>query len=136
MTGKKKSERPRVRKNLLEWVVFGVSLVLVAGVVGHLVYEGVRMEGRPPEVLVRTGEPVERGGAFVVPVTLTNTGDQTAEGVSVEVVLEGADGAEGERGEFAVAFLPRGATREGWVTFTTDPQLGRLRPRVKGYEKP
>ena len=41
-----------------------------------------------------------------------------------------------ERGDFTVAFLPRGGRREGWVAFRSDPRAGRLTARASGYEKP
>jgi uncharacterized protein (TIGR02588 family) len=125
----------KVKKNRLEWAVFGLSVALVAGTLGFLVYDAVRLEKRPPEIEVRLGAPERRGEEFVVPVSVTNRGDQTAEGVQVEVTLE-AGSAEPERGEFTIAFVPRRATREGWVAFKTDPRTGRLTPRVLGYEKP
>ena len=127
----------KVKKNWLEWVVFGVSLALVAGVLGFLVYDAVQLEKMPPDIEVRLGAPVEHGQEFVVPVAVTNRGDQTAEGVQIEVTLEGSGGGgEPERGEFTIAFVPRRATREGWVAFRTDPRGARLTPRVLGYEKP
>jgi len=126
----------RVEKNWLEWAVFGVGLLLVAGALGYLVYDGASAGDAPPAVEVRLGEPRPTGHNYVVPVTVTNHGDHTAEGVTVEVTLEGAGGGEPERGELTVAFLPRRATREGWVAFRTDPRNGRLTPRVLGYEKP
>ncbi|HEV3470621.1 MAG TPA: hypothetical protein VG148_14960 [Pyrinomonadaceae bacterium] len=133
---KKKRDARRVEKNWLEWAVFGVGLVLVAGTLSYLVYDGATSTEAPPAVEVRLGEPRPTGRDFIVPVTLFNHGDQTAEGVTVEVTLEGAAGGEPERGELTVAFLPRRATREGWVSFRTDPRAGRLTPRVLGYEKP
>ena len=133
MTTKKKR---RVEKNWLEWAVFGFGLLLVAGALGFLVYEGATSAGdAPPAVRVELGTPEQKGEHFIVPVTVTNEGGQTAEGVTVEVTLE-RDGVEGERGEFGVAFLPRGGKREGFVTFRTDPRSARLVPRVLGYEKP
>jgi uncharacterized protein (TIGR02588 family) len=127
----------KVKKNWLEWAVFGVSLLLVAGTLGLLVYDALSMAKAPPDIEVRLGAPEQRGQAFVVPVAVTNRGDQTAEGVQIEVTLEGAGGgAESERGEFTIAFVPRRATREGWVAFRTDPRGARLTPRVLGYEKP
>jgi uncharacterized protein (TIGR02588 family) len=131
----KKRDARRVEKNWLEWGVFGLGLLLVAGTLGYLVYDGATDAGNPPTVEVRLGEPRPTGHSFIVPVTVYNQGDQTAEGVTVEVTLE-AGGGEPERGEFTVAFLPRRATREGWVAFRTDPRSGRLTPRVLGYEKP
>lgn len=132
---KKKGEARRVEKNWLEWTIFGLGLALVAATLGFLAYDGLTSGDAPPAVEVRLGEPRATGHNFIVPVAVTNHGDQTAEGVTVEVTLEGA-GSEPERGELTVAFLPRRATREGWVAFRTDPRSGRLTPRVLGYEKP
>jgi uncharacterized protein (TIGR02588 family) len=131
-----KKKQQKLEKNWLEWVVFGVGLVLVAGTLGFLVYDGATSAGdAPPSVRVELGAPEQRGEHFIVPVTVTNEGGQTAEGVTVEVTLE-REGAEAERGEFGVAFLPRDGKREGFVTFRTDPRSARLVPRVLGYEKP
>lgn len=123
-------------KNWLEWVVFAIGLALVAGVLGYLVYDGLTMGDAPPSIEVRLGTPEQRGENFIVPVTVTNRGDATAEGVSIEVEQQRGDGQEGERGQFEVAFLPRRATREGWVAFKTDPRQAQLTARVLGYEKP
>jgi uncharacterized protein (TIGR02588 family) len=132
---KKKADARRVEKNWLEWLVFGLGLALVAGTLGFLIYDGATDAGRPPAVEISLGEPRPTGHNFIVPVTVYNRGDETAEGVTVEVTLE-AGGGEPERSEFTVAFLPRRAAREGWVAFNTDPRTGRLTPRVLGYEKP
>jgi len=131
-----KGARGKVEKNWLEWVVFGVGLLLVVSTLAYLVYDGATAAGTPADVEVRLGEPRPGGAGFIVPVTVVNRGGQTAEGVSVEVVLEGAGSPEPERGEFTVAFLPRGGTREGWVSFRSDPRAGRLAARASGYEKP
>jgi len=70
-----------------------------------------------------------------VPVTVVNHGDETAEGVRIEVVME-SGGEEKARGELDVPFLPRHATREGWETFEQDPRTAQLKARVLGYQKP
>ena len=128
--------REKVEKNWLEWLVFGVGLLLVVSTLSYLVYDGATAADTPPDVEVRLGEPRPGGAGFLVPVTVVNRGGQTAEGVSVEVVLEAGGAFEPERGEFTVAFLPRGGTREGWVSFRSDPRAGRLAARASGYEKP
>jgi uncharacterized protein (TIGR02588 family) len=126
----------KVKKNWMEWTVFGASLVLVFFTLAYLTYDAVTLGDAPPTMEVRTGTPLERPHNFILPVTVINHGDQTAEGVIVEVVLE-TNGEEKERAEFDIAFLPRRATREGWVTFQTDPRsAGQIRARVLGYEKP
>lgn len=67
---------------------------------------------------------------------MTNRGEQTAEGVHIEV-LTMRDGKEQESGEFEIAFLPRHSSRKGWVTFQTDPRTAeQIQARVLGFEKP
>lgn len=123
----------KLHKNWFEWTVFAAGLVLVVATLAYLVYDGATLGAAPPSIEIRLGAPERRAQNFIVPVSVVNRGDLTAEGVQVEVVLKGAGE---ERGEFVVAFLPRGATREGWVAFQTDPREGELTARVVGYEKP
>ena len=125
----------KLQKNWVEWVVFAAGLALVLSALAYLVYEGATMGSDPPSIEVRLGAPEQRAHNFIVPVTVTNHGDETAEGVAVEVLME-SDGQEPARGELTVAFLPRRATREGFVTFQQDPRAARLTARVLGYEKP
>ena len=128
--------KKKLQKNWVEWLVFAVGLLLVASTLIYLAYDAATITDAPPSIEVRTGEPVQRPHNFIVPVSLTNHGDQTAEGVLVEVLLE-SGGEEKERGEFTIAFLPRRSTREGWVAFQTDPRtVEHIKARVMGYEKP
>lgn len=124
----------KVEKNWLEWTVFAVGLLLVASTLAYLTYAGVTMGHEPPNLEVRVGTPEQRQSNFVVPVSVVNHGDQTAEGVQVEVVLE-INGSANRRGEFNVPLLPRHGSRDGWVTFDQDPRTGRLSARVLGFQK-
>jgi uncharacterized protein (TIGR02588 family) len=123
------------KKNWLEWVVFALGVILVSSTLGYLIYAGVSMGHEPPSLEVRLGTPEQREFNFIVPVTVVNHGDETAEGVRIEVVMA-SGGEEKARGELNVAFLPRHATREGWVTFELDPRTAQLKARVLGYQKP
>jgi uncharacterized protein (TIGR02588 family) len=125
----------KIRKNWLEWSVFAVGLVLVVSVLAYLAYEGATMGSEPPSLEVRLGTPEPRTHNFIVPVTVINHGDATAEGVRLEVLMEKAE-TEPARGELTIPFLPRRATREGFVTFQQDPRAAQLKARVLGYEKP
>jgi len=125
----------KTRKNWLEWVVFALGLILVSATLGYLIYAGASTGREPPSLEVRLGTPEQRQFNFIVPVTVVNHGDETAEGVRVEVVME-SGGEEQARGELDLAFLPPHATREGWVTFAQDPRTAQLKARVLGYQKP
>lgn len=124
----------KVQKNWLEWSVFAASSLLIVGLFGFLVYESMTIGTAPPDIQLEVGTPEQRSGYFAVPISATNKGDHTAEGVHIEVVLRGA-GKE-ETGDFEIAFLPRRGSREAWVTFKNDPRQGTLEARVLGYEKP
>jgi len=126
----------KLRKNWVEWAVFAAGLALVLSTLAYLVYDGATMGSDPPSIEVRLGTPAQRTHNFIVPITVTNHGDTTAEGVTVEVLMESDAGGEPARGELTIAFLPRRATREGYVTFSQDPRAARLTARVLGYEKP
>lgn len=125
----------KLQKNWLEWSVFATGLVLVASTLGYLTYTGATMGNEPPSIEVRLGTPEQRSHNFIVPVMVINHGDRTAEGVRIEVLME-SGGAETARGELDIPFVPRRATREGWVTFEQDPRSAQLKARVLGYEEP
>lgn len=124
----------KITKNWLEWTVFGASSGLIALVIGFLIFESATLGDALPDIQLQTGTPEARSGYFAVPLEVTNKGDQTAEGVHIEVVLR--SGGKEERADLEIAFLPRRGTREAWVTFKTDPRQGTLEARVLGYEKP
>jgi len=125
-----------LEKNWLEWIVFAASLVLVVSTLGYLVYDSATSKDALPSIQFQLGKPQPQLNHFMVPVSVTNQGDETAEGVQIEVVLEN-DGKEQESAQFEIAFLPRHSTREGWVTFETDPRtVDEMKARVLGFEKP
>ena len=126
----------KLQKNWLEWVTFAVGFILVVSTLGYLIYDAATVSEAPPQIEFQLGTPQSQSQQFIVPISVKNTGNQTAENVQIEVVLE-SGGEEKERGEFQIAFLPRRATREGWVTFETDPRTAeRIKARALGFEKP
>lgn len=132
---KTRLEKNKLEKNPLEWAVFLVSLAVVLATVGFLAWDAATADGSSPDLHVELGLPEARSGAFAVPVTVHNRGDQTAEGVHIEVTLE-IPGTPPETAGIEMAFVPRRSQREGWVTFRSDPRQGRLAGRAVGYEKP
>ena len=123
------------QKNWIEWIVFGLSLILVAGVLGFLLFTSVTLGDSPPDLKIHLSPAQPEGKYFRVPVKIKNNGDQTAEGVQVEVVFNQGKPTE-ETATFTAAFLPRHSSREGAAIFKTDPRKGVLKARVLGYEKP
>jgi uncharacterized protein (TIGR02588 family) len=122
----------RPGKNWLEWTVFSISGAVIALVAAFLAYLAVMTGRQNPALVVTLGDPEQVPSGYAVPVTVTNTGDVTAEQVGIEVSLEGAS----DRGQLTIAFVPGGSRRHGWVVFTQEPAKERLRVRLVGYEKP
>jgi uncharacterized protein (TIGR02588 family) len=122
-------------ENWLEWGVFAVSALLILSTLGYLSYDAVTQTNAPASVVVQLGKPIVGERNVMVPVTVTNEGDETVENVQVEIVWHHGDTQE--RSEFIIELLPRHATREGWATFSGDPQIdGRLQSQVLGYQRP
>ncbi|MBW4663669.1 MAG: hypothetical protein KME01_05605 [Chroococcus sp. CMT-3BRIN-NPC107] len=126
----------KLQKNWLEWLVFGLSLVLVIWTLSYLVYEGATSATAPANIELELGKPQPQRNRFIIPVSVTNNSDTTAETVQIEVTLENS-GIEQESAQLEIGFLPRQSKREGWVTFQTDPRtVEETKARVLGFEQP
>lgn len=125
----------RPAKNWLEWGVFALSLLFVLSTAGLLIHEHVSLGHQPADPQIMLGAAEAHAGYFAVPVKVVNRGDNTAEGVQVEVELR-LDSGENEKARVQLQYLPRRATRHAWVTFRHDPRQGKLESRVLGYQKP
>ncbi|HYE95959.1 MAG TPA: hypothetical protein VD962_07085 [Rubricoccaceae bacterium] len=116
------------RRNGVEWAVFGVGAVLVACVVGFLLYDAFAGPGGPADLRVRL-RPPEQPGQAAVRVEVRNVGGRSAEEVVVEVCS-----AAKECGEVTFPFVPRGAMRDGVIGFA-DPPAAPLEARVMSYRE-
>ena len=113
-------------KSWLEWVVFSVSAVMIVAVIGYLVSDGLRDTNKPPDIRITLGAPTPSVHGFLVPVSVTNLGDQTAQAVELEV------SNQTETSALTYDFLASGEVRKGWVGFSNDPKE-KLISRVVGY---
>lgn len=125
----------KAKKNVLEWIVFGVGAALVATLVIVLAHGAVTRRSSPPNLAIELGRATPASGGHTVPVTVLNTGGTTAGEVRVEVRLE-RDGTEVEKSELTLRFAPSKSRREGWVVFQHDPSCCRMTARPLGFERP
>ncbi len=124
----------RPHKNLLEWLVFAASLLVIGGIVALLANAGRATRDELARLEVLLGQPRQEAALFFVPVVVENRGGKAAAGVRVEVVLESGSGTE--RAGFDLPYAPAGSMRQGEVVFATDPGNGRISGRVVGFELP
>jgi len=124
-----------MKKNRLEHLVFGVSCVLVAAVLGALVYDAWMIRESPPAIEIALGPSFSSGGFHHLPATVRNTGGTVAADLVVEAVLY-RDGREIERAELAIQFLPRRSSQRGTFVFRADPGVGEVVARPVSFRAP
>ena len=118
-----------------EWIVAVVGLVLVAGVIGFLIYEAFSGNRLPPDIKLSVGSVVQTRNGFLVTVTAINQGGITAEGVDIEGELK--RGTETiERSQTTIDYLPPRSNKKAGLFFTRDPRQFELQVRPLGYEEP
>lgn len=115
------------------WVTFGVAAAILVAVLGAILSE-VTATSEPPSPVVEVGTAVERRGRFVVPVTLSNEGDETAQDVQVTATLT-IDDVE-TTSDQVVAFLAGGEDQRLEFVFRDDPAEGELVVDAGSYHLP
>ncbi len=135
--GRTDGERPpraRGGTSPLEWVVAGLSALVVLGAAGFLVREAFGPSS-PPRITIEADSVVRAGQGYLVEFRVRNGGRTTAAGLVVEGKLDGGTGPA-ETGEVTIDYVPAGGTRSAGLFFTRDPREGRLEIRPKGYDRP
>lgn len=120
---------------LLEWIIGGIGLLIVAATVAVLVHEAVAGDNSPPDVklTVEAMRPLRNG--YLVKVRAENEGGEAAARVPVEVELV-SQAKVIETSDTQFEYLPAHSVRDAGVFFTQDPREGELRLRARGYEEP
>jgi uncharacterized protein (TIGR02588 family) len=126
----------RPPRSLAEWITFSISLLILTGVVGLVVYQWITQKHEPAVLSVMRKNEVQRSpGQFYVPFSVTNTGGETAELVQVIAELR-INGKVEEAGEQQIDFLSSGETQEGAFVFSRNPRDGEVVVRVASYKLP
>lgn len=124
------------KKNWLEWLVFGVSLVMLLAILGYLIYQTAKYSYKDPEVYAKGVPDPSEMAPNRYKVTVYNKGGTTAEQVIVEFTLY-SQGQEPEVSELTIPFSPKESEREGWVIFRNSPESAdSVVARIVSYKKP
>ncbi len=123
-------------KNLLEWGVFFMGLLLVIGIFAYLGYQTYHYKPSSPELTVELRPEPTKAQPYRYHLVVRNTGGETAESVEVEVVMH-EGGAVKESAVLQLMYVPQESEREGWVNFSQKPASDSdLSARVSSYQKP
>lgn len=123
-----------MRRNWLERVVLGASVLTIVGLVGYLGFE--TFQGDPPPVISVEPHPDEARTTptgWELPFTVHNTGGEPAESVTIEATASVA-GTE-ETSELVLELAAPGTAADLVAGFSGPPD-GEVSFRVVGYEAP
>lgn len=135
-----------IQKNALEWSVFAVSLTLIAGVLGFLVFDATTLRGTSAKLVAQSGQlqrrAIRKTVQFVVPIVVRNEGETGASAVVVEVTAKVKTPPSGNSGEAALPTkteitlqnVPRLSQREAFVVLEGEPQ-GEIATRIASFEE-
>lgn len=132
----KEKKETKDQKNLLEWAVFWLGLLLVLSIFAYLGYQAYHHKPASPELVVEFWPEPTKAQPFRYHVVVHNTGGETAEAVLVELELK-QGGKEVEKAELELMYVPQESKREGWVNFSQRPaNQSVVSARVASYQKP
>jgi uncharacterized protein (TIGR02588 family) len=121
--------------SLAEWIVAALSAALVLGVVGFLIYDGLRHSSTPPDITVEVDSIQQAGPGYLVLFRARNRGRNTAADVVVEGELE-ADTGRVETSQTMIDYVPAGGQQRAGLYFQRGPRSVKLRLRAHGYREP
>lgn len=131
---------PRRAGSALEWPAAILGALLIIGVIGFLLWDGMaeRDRGSDPRITVRADSvvPYDGGARYILPIEVTNAGGVAAAAVIIEGVLADSAGRPVERSETILALLPASSSRRAGLVFSRDPRLYTVALRPLGFEQP
>ena len=119
---------------IFERVTSWISAILIALVIGFLVWEGLSKD-EPVDFDVRATTTLQVDGRYYVTLEIRNTGDISVRNVSLRAELrEGTETVASS--EVSVEWLPAQSSRKTVAIFEENPDRYRLAVVPVGYELP
>jgi uncharacterized protein (TIGR02588 family) len=120
-----------------ERVTLLISLMILTAIFTLAVWANVRTGDAPPLIVVEAqlNDVRETDTGFYVPITITNTGGLTAQGVTVTGELDTGDG-QPEMAEVVITFLAGGEAESAELIFSTHPNDGEFSLGATSYLLP
>ena len=131
---KEKKPDKKLYKNILEWVVFSISMLAVAGTLAYLTYQTYTYESAPPDFHLSyiAEKDIE---TYRYHLTVENRGETAGE-VKIELLLQ-KNNTTIERSEVHLPFVPKKSKRESWFQFSKNPALAdTIVARVMSFCQP
>ena len=118
-----------------EWIAGVVGLVLVVGTIGFLLYRAMTGGSTPPEIAISVETITPMRGGYLVEVSVSNTGEETAADLTLTGELRSGTG-EVETSTVTLDYIPSQSSRKAGLYFSEDPREFELSLRAEGYRAP
>jgi uncharacterized protein (TIGR02588 family) len=133
-SGKRNGTQRSGPRKLAEWVSLGISLVLILGLAGCLLYEA--LQPHPPYVPVQVkpllAEVREEDNRYILPIQVANRGERTLRDLTIEVEYRSEDG-KSETRDIIIDYLGERSGQKVYTYFDRHPRYLRLRARPTSY---
>ena len=120
------------RTPALEWIAAFCGLTASLGVIAYLIWEALQPHGGPPLLAASVESVAATSGGYVATIKIDNQSRITASAVAVEGALD--DGSE--TSDLTFDYVPGMGSRDGSMTFRSDPRAAGLTLSVKGQVAP
>ena len=120
--------------DLLERIASWISMLLLLGAAGFLIWEG-RQNTAPPDFRAQVQKVWTSGGRHYVQLRIQNTGGKSVQNLDIQVALK-ENGQTIATSGSQLSWLPSRSTRQAVVIFEKDPRLHQVKVSFKGYENP
>lgn len=121
------------QNRMIEWLVGGISGVLVALLIAYLAYQALFSDDRPPRFVIELSDTARREDGLHVNFSVTNRGNETAAGV---IVTATAPDLEQQPEPVTFDYLPGGSVRHGSFVFPDRVNEADISFRVVSYHEP
>lgn len=134
---RKSRRRGNEERTTAEFVTLGISLALLAVVVGGLIWLDVSTGDAPPQfdIDLAYDDAYQSSGQWYLPVTITNVGDRATDILVVDVTRP-VEGEEPEVSTLEYAFVAGGEEVSGYAVFDEEPTEDSIETDVQAITEP
>lgn len=126
---------PNLKGSPLEWAVASVSGVIVAGLIGFLIFQAFDQVNTSPDPVALLGRVSAVSDGYRLEITATNKGGATAESVMFSAELRRGDRTV-ETADVTFNYLPAHSERDGAFIFANDPRGFTVVVQTQSYILP
>jgi uncharacterized protein (TIGR02588 family) len=121
--------------SVTEWVVAGISSVVLLAVLSYLVVDGLSTRDGTAQIVVLPLEVAATEGGYVVEFAAANRAGQSVAAVEIKGELRSGDEVV-EESSATLDYIPQKSQRKGALIFRCNPEAHDLRLFASGYSEP